>query len=83
MLKTKPRKKSSKFKVFRQKKCKFCVDKIDDVDYKQVSLLKRHMTERGKVMPRRITGNCAYHQRLMTNAIKIARNMALLPYVVK
>ncbi len=69
-----------KVKFFRKKKCHFCVDKILVIDYKDVGRLKRHVTERGKIIPRRITGNCAYHQRHLTRAIKRARNVALLAY---
>ena len=69
-----------KTKFVRKKKCHFCVDKIDTIDFKDVGRLKRHVTERGKIIPRRITGNCAYHQRHLTRAIKRARNVALMPY---
>lgn len=64
----------------RKKVCSFCVDKIDIIDYKDVSRLRRYLTERGKILPRRISGNCAYHQRQLSRAIKRARIMALLPY---
>jgi len=60
--------------------CAFCVDKIAEVDYKEVSRLRRFITERGKILPRRISGNCAIHQRQLTVAIKRARQLALLPY---
>lgn len=60
--------------------CSFCVDKLDVVDYKDINKLKKFITERGKIMPRRITGNCAGHQRLVTSAIKRARQVALLPF---
>ncbi|HHX86994.1 MAG TPA: 30S ribosomal protein S18 [Firmicutes bacterium] len=64
----------------RKKICSFCVDKIESVDYKQHEKLKRFITERGKILPRRISGNCARHQRQLTVAIKRARIMALLPF---
>ena len=64
----------------RRKVCAFCVDKIEHIDYKDTNRLKKYMTERGKILPRRITGNCAKHQRALTTAIKRARTMALLPY---
>ena len=64
----------------KKKICSFCVDKIEAVDYKQYEKLKRFVTERGKVLPRRISGNCAGHQRQLTKAIKKARIMALLPF---
>jgi len=64
----------------KKKICSYCVDKIESVDYKQYEKLKRFVTERGKVLPRRISGNCARHQRQLTRAIKKARIMALLPF---
>lgn len=64
----------------KRKVCAFCVDKADNIDYKDVSKLKRYMSERAKIMPRRVTGTCAYHQRKLTTAIKRARHLALLPY---
>ncbi|MBO8162072.1 MAG: 30S ribosomal protein S18 [Thermosipho sp. (in: Bacteria)] len=63
------------------KVCKLCQSKIDYVDYKDTKLLKEFLTEKGKIIPRRITGNCAKHQRMVKIAIKRARQMALLPYV--
>jgi len=62
--------------------CKFCADKIDNVDYKDPQALKYFISDRGKVVPRRISGNCALHQRKVTTAIKRARNIALLPFTV-
>ena len=60
--------------------CTFCVDKVEYIDYKLSEKLRRFITERGKILPRRISGNCAKHQRQLTTAIKRARQMALLPY---
>ncbi|NLY91577.1 MAG: 30S ribosomal protein S18 [Firmicutes bacterium] len=60
--------------------CAFCVDKIEHVDYKEVGKLRKYITERGKILPRRISGNCAHHQRQLTVAIKRARQLAMLPY---
>ena len=60
--------------------CSFCVDKIEHVDYKEVGRLRKYITERGKILPRRISGNCAHHQRQLTVAIKRARQLAMLPY---
>ncbi|HHU63263.1 MAG TPA: 30S ribosomal protein S18 [Clostridiales bacterium] len=60
--------------------CNFCIDKIECIDYKDVNRLRRYITERGKILPKRISGNCAKHQRQLTTAIKRARNIALLPY---
>lgn len=63
--------------------CSFCVDKIALIDYKDVPRLKKYITERGKILPRRISGNCAWHQRMLTTAIKRARIMALLPFTAE
>jgi small subunit ribosomal protein S18 len=67
----------------RRKVCKFCADKIDYVDYKDVKLLSSFVPERGKVLPRRMFGTCAEHQRKLTLAIKRARNIALLPFAAE
>ena len=64
----------------RPKVCHFCVDKVSSVDYKDVEKLKKYITDRGKIVPRRVTGTCAKHQRLLTRAIKRARIIALLPF---
>jgi len=64
----------------RRKVCRFCVDHINDIDYKDIKTLRNFVTERGKIVPRRISGNCAKHQRLLTQTIMRARFMALLPY---
>jgi small subunit ribosomal protein S18 len=64
----------------KKKICAFCVDKVEKVDYKDVSRLRKFITERGKILPRRISGNCAGHQRQLTVAIKRARHVALLPF---
>lgn len=64
----------------RRKVCRFCVEKTVYIDYKEYRLLKEFLTERGKIMPRRITGNCAQHQRMLTFAIKRARNIALISF---
>jgi small subunit ribosomal protein S18 len=67
----------------RKKVCSFCVDKVDQIDYKDAAKLRRFITERGKILPRRISGNCAKHQRQVTVAIKRARNIALLPFTAE
>ena len=67
----------------RIKVCQFFVDKVDHIDYKDVAKLRRFVTERGKILPRRISGNCAKHQRQVTVAIKRARNIALLPFTAE
>ena len=64
----------------RKKVCSFCVDKIDTIDYKDVAKLRRFISERAKILPRRVTGTCARHQRELTVAIKRARHLALLPF---
>jgi small subunit ribosomal protein S18 len=64
----------------RRKICRFCADSRIVIDYKDMKTLRLFTTERGKIIPRRISGNCAKHQRLLTVAIKRARNIALLPY---
>ena len=66
----------------RRKVCKFCVDKVLAVDYRDVKRLRTFMTERGKIIPRRISGNCAKHQREVATAIKRGRMLAILPYTV-
>ena len=67
----------------RKKVCVFCGDKNGVIDYKDVAKLKRYVSERGKILPRRITGNCAKHQRALTVAIKRARHVALMPYTME
>ncbi len=64
----------------KKKVCSFCVDKVMHIDYKDISKLRRFISERAKIQPRRITGTCAKHQRQLTTAIKRARHIALLPY---
>lgn len=73
-------KKKSK-QIRSRRPCKFCKDGVDVVDYKDEKRLKRFMTDRGKITPRRITGTCAWHQRVLTAAIKRARVIALVPFV--
>ncbi|MCL6477928.1 MAG: 30S ribosomal protein S18 [Peptococcaceae bacterium] len=63
--------------------CVFCVDKMEGIDYKDVPRLKKFITERGKILPRRISGNCARHQRMLTVAVKRARMIALLPFTAE
>ncbi|HEY3347165.1 MAG TPA: 30S ribosomal protein S18 [Nitrospirota bacterium] len=71
-----------KKKRFQRKKvCHFCADKIPYIDFKDVKMLRGYVTDRGKIIPRRISGTCATHQRALTSAIKRARNIALLPFV--
>lgn len=67
----------------RKKVCAFCADKSTSIDYKDLNKLRRYVSERGKILPRRITGTCAKHQRALTVAIKRSRHIALLPYTVE
>ena len=67
----------------RRKVCNFCVDKVEAIDYKDVARLRRFMSERAKILPRRVTGTCARHQRALTVAIKRARQIALLPFTAE
>lgn len=64
----------------RKKVCSFCADKSANIDYKDINKLKKYVTDRGKILPRRVSGNCSKHQRALTIAIKRARQVALLPY---
>lgn len=67
----------------RKKVCQFCQEKATSIDYKEIGKLKKYVTERGKILPRRITGACAKHQRMVTRAIKRSRSIALLPYTAE
>ena len=70
-------------RIMRRKECKFCQDKAESINYKDDKKLRHFMTERGKIVPRRISGNCAKHQRQLTLAIKRARNIVLLPFTAE
>ncbi|MCD6310502.1 MAG: 30S ribosomal protein S18 [Candidatus Eremiobacteraeota bacterium] len=72
--------KAYKYRRPRRRVCYFCANKDAVIDYKDIETLKEYITERGKIKPRRVSGNCAKHQRKLTNAIKRARTLALLPY---
>ncbi|TXJ43184.1 30S ribosomal protein S18 [Brachyspira pilosicoli] len=74
---------SSRKKFFKKKICYFCKNNIDVLDYKDIKLLKKYVKESGKIIPKRLNGTCSKHQRLVTKAIKRARNIALLPYETK
>lgn len=67
----------------RRKVCQFCVDKCEQIDYKDTAKLRRYLSERSKILPRRTTGTCATHQRQLTTAIKRARQIALLPFITE
>ena len=73
-------KRGGRRKVFRKKVCRFCVEKVERIDYKDVQRLRNYVSERGKILPSRISGTCAKHQRQLSVAIKRARVVALLPY---
>ena len=68
-------------RTFVKKPCRFCTEQVESVDYKDLERIGRYVTDRGKILPSRLTGTCARHQRVLTRAIKRARFMALLPYV--
>ncbi len=72
--------KSTRKKMFTQKICRFCADKVTTIDFYNIKLLKPLISERGKIIPSRISGNCAKHQRALTTAVKRARCIALLPF---
>lgn len=80
---TKRNKNDKPFRRPRKKVCNFCVDKVEEIDYKDVEKLKKYVSDKGKILPRRVTGTCAKHQRKVTVAIKRARTIALLPFTVK
>lgn len=67
----------------KKKVCSFCIDKVESIDYKEVGKIRKFISERGKILPRRISGNCAKHQRQLTMAIKRARHIALLPFTAE
>jgi small subunit ribosomal protein S18 len=67
----------------KRKTCNFCADKVQAIDFKDAPRLKKYLTERGKILPRRITGTCALHQRMLTNSIKRCRQLALVGYIIE
>ena len=75
--------KKKKRSISRTKVCRLTVDRVEYIDYKDIAMLKHYITERGKIIPRRITGATARHQRMLTRAIKLARQIALLPYTAE
>jgi len=77
----KERKKRREPGLFRKKQCKLCLDRVTSLDYKDTARLAKMLTERGKIIPARISGTCAWHQRMLARAMKRARYVALLPYV--
>lgn len=77
------RRPNSRNRRMKKKVCAFCLEKSESIDYKDINKLRKYITERGKILPRRISGNCAKHQRELTIAIKRARNIALLPFTTE
>jgi small subunit ribosomal protein S18 len=75
-----PKRKSTKERKPKRKSCSICIEKLTGLDYKDTMRLRKYITERGKIVPRRISGNCAKHQRWLTDAVKRARVIALLPF---
>jgi len=69
-----------KGKVYRRRVCRFCADRVEEIDYKDIGTIRRFITERGKIIPSRVSGTCAPHQRQLTQAIKRARNIALVAF---
>lgn len=78
-----PPRKPGKFRRIKRKVCSFCVDKVETIDYKNSIKLRKYVSDRGKILPRRTTGTCASHQRILTRAIKRAREIALLPFTAE
>jgi len=78
-----PAKRGKRNFIRKKKVCRFCVDKVDFIDYKKAEILSPFIQERGKILPRRMTGTCARHQRWLTVAIKRAQNIALLPFAAE
>ncbi|HTX03017.1 MAG TPA: 30S ribosomal protein S18 [Candidatus Acidoferrales bacterium] len=83
MAATKKRATAKKERRPKRKICNFCAEKTDAIDYKDTTRLRKYISERGKILPRRISGNCAKHQRGLTTAVKRARIIALLPFVAE
>ncbi len=71
---------ATKFRARKKKKCTFCSNDITYIDYKDVKTIKRYVSDKGKILPKRVTGTCVKHQRMLSKAIKRARQMALIPY---
>ncbi len=81
--KREPSRGNARMRRAKRKVCAFCVDKADSIDYKDIGKLRKYVTERGKILPRRISGTCAKHHRQVTESIKRARNIALLPFTTE
>lgn len=83
MRETNNRRPGGKMRRAKKKVCAFCSDKSENIDYKDVAKLRKYVTEKGKILPRRISGTCAKHQRALTESIKRSRNIALLPFTTE
>ena len=83
MMRENNRRPGGKVRRSKRKVCAFCSEKAEKIDYKDVAKLRKYVTERGKILPRRISGTCAKHQRELTDSIKRARNIALLPFTTE
>lgn len=79
MANLKTRRKRRRRKILRKKVCRLCENRVEHIDFKDVDMLRRYQTEMGKILPRRITGNCFKHQKMLASAVKRARNLALVP----
>jgi len=79
--KRKPKRSTTRHRVFRRKSCKFCADKIKEIDFRDTVRLSKLTSERGKILPRRVSGACSRHQRQLARAVKRARAVALMPYL--
>jgi len=79
-MRPRPKRRNKKEGFRRRKVCRFCVDKVDYIDYKNTQVLQKYIVERAKMLPRRVSGNCAKHQRMLQRAIKRARHLALVPF---
>lgn len=78
-----PNRRYGKKTFYKKKECRFCKQKINSVDHKDYPLIKRFITEKGKIVPRRMSGNCAKHQRMIARAVKKARNIGIIPFTYK
>lgn len=81
MAQSKPRRRRQDSRNVRKRPCQFCLDKVQVVDWKDTGVLRKYMSDRGKIKARRVNGNCEQHQKLLSRAIKNAREMAILPYI--
>ena len=78
-----PNRRYGKRNFYKKKECRFCKQKLNSIDYKDYPFIKRFITEKGKIVPRRMSGNCAKHQRMVARAVKKARNIGIIPFTYK